>query len=574
MKNIFSFIQSKKRAKRRQRNRFVDPDEIFLDSKNLPEFDEQQFEGQLELPIGRGPFWGIATFLILLIALFGSRLWYLQVANGATYKKQSENNSLSREPIFAARGNIYDRNEVPLVWNEKRTDDIPWGKRVYTSAGGFSHLLGYVKYPAKDSAGNYWQTEIIGKDGVERSYNDDLNGTNGSTIVERDIAGEEQGSAIVDEPQNGKNLTLTIDSRVQSQLHKQLADYMYSAGFRSASGVIMNVHNGEVLALTNVPDYDSNIMSDGKDVKTISGYLNSSKLPLLNRAVSGLFTPGSTVKPYVAMGALTENVITPEKKILSQGYITVPNPYDPAHPGIFRDYHSDNGWVDMRKALAVSSNIYFFEVGGGFQSQKGIGIYNLGKYFSLFGLTSKTGIDLKGEVTGSIPSPEWKAEKFKGETWRIGDTYNTAIGQYGVQVTPIELVRAVSAVANRGTLVTPHVVQTDVELPTTKIELADEDFTVVHEGMRLGAQIGTASVLRNQPFSVATKSGTAQVGPGGIYVNSWMTGFFPYERPDYAFVVVLERGPQAGLGTSQGVMHHFFDWLVINAPEYISTLKK
>lgn len=568
MKSILRFLQIRRREKRRNRNRFVDPDEIFLDSKNLPDFDEQQFEGQLEFPIGRGPFWGIGIFLFILVVVFVSRLWFLQLQKGDTYLKKSQNNSLSREPIFAARGNIYDRNQVPLVWNEQKTDEIPWGKRGYIHLNGFSHILGYVKYPAKDSSGNYWQTEILGKDGIERYYDDVLRGVNGSTIVERDIAGKKQDGAVVDEPQNGKNLTLTIDSRLQSAMHSILVDYMGSGNFRSASAVMMNVNNGEMIILTNAPEYNSNILSDGKDSKTISGYFTNTRLPLLNRAVSGLFTPGSTLKPYVAMGALTEGVISPDKKILSQGYITVPNPYNPSSPGIFRDYNPNNGWVDLRKALAVSSNIYFFEVGGGYQSQKGIGIYNIGKYFSMFGLTSKTGIDLRGEVSGSVPSPEWKAEKFNGEAWRIGDTYNTAIGQYGVIVTPLELVRAVSAIANKGTLVTPHLVQSEDELPTTKIDLREEHFTIVGEGMRMGAQIGTASVLKSQPFSIATKSGTAQVGPGGIYVNSWMSGFFPYENPQYAFAVVLERGAQSGLGASQGVMHRFFDWLVLNAPEY------
>ncbi len=572
MKGIFSILQKRRRTKRRNRNRFVDPDEIFLDSKNLPDFDEQQFEGQLEVAIGKGPFLGISIFIFVLVVAFTTRLWFLQVEEGEIHLKRSQNNSLSREPIFSARGNVYDRNNVPLIWNEQKTDDMPWGKRAYIHSDGFSHVLGYVKYPAKDKSGNYWQTEILGKDGVERSYDVELRGKNGSTIVERDISGEKQGGAIVDDAENGKNLTLSIDSRLQSAMHNFLVDYMGSGSFRSASAVMMDVTNGEMIILTNTPEYNSNILSDGKDVKIISGYLNSSRLPLLNRAVSGLFTPGSTMKPYVAMGALKEGVIDPNKKILSQGFITVPNPYNPSQPGIFRDFNPNNGWVDMRKALAVSSNIYFFQVGGGYQSQKGIGIYNIGKYFSMFGFTEKTGIDLKGEVVGSIPSPEWKAEKFNGEVWRIGDTYNTAIGQYGVVVTPLELVRAVGAIANGGTLHTPHVVQSDVPTPTEKIDLDPEYFKIVGEGMRMGAQIGTASVLRNQPFSIATKSGTAQVGPGGIYVNSWMTGFFPYENPKYAFAVVLERGAQSGLGASQGVMHRFFDWIVLNAPEYTKTL--
>jgi penicillin-binding protein 2 len=339
-------------------------------------------------------------------------------------------------------------------------------------------------------------------------------------------------------------------------------------GFRSVSGVLLDVRNGEIIAMTNVPDYSSNIMTEGKDKKTIQNYLTSSLTPLLNRAVSGLYTPGSTVKPYLAMGALNEGVIDPLKKIAAHGYITVENPYDPAHPSIFRDYEPDNGLVDMRHALAVSSNIYFMEVGGGYHDQKGIGIYNIDKYFSMFGLDSKTGVDLPSEKKGNLPSPEWKSSHFDGEIWRIGDTYNSAIGQYGVQFTPIELARAVSAIANRGTLVTPHVVITDQKLPETKLPFPDSYYTVVHEGMRLGAQVGTAYNLARLPFAVASKSGTAQVGPGGAMVNSWMTGFFPYENPHYAFAVVFERGPTTGLGSSQVMVEHFLKWVYLNYPEY------
>ena len=554
--------------KRKYKNARFDPDAIFLDSQNLPDFDRQQFEGELDKPISRNTLFSIGIVFSVIIAIFAGRLWSLQITHGDSYKKMSQNNSLDREPIFASRGNIYDRNGVPLVWNTTKTEESPWGQREYISSPGFSNILGYVGYPQKDSSGNYWQKEIIGKDGLEKQYDTMLSGTNGSHIVERDIAGKEQGEAMVDPPIDGQNLNTTIDSRLQTELHKVLQDYTTSVGFQSASGILIDIYTGEVIAMTNVPEYDSNIMSGGTDNETIKSYFTNKNTPLLNRAVSGLFTPGSIVKPYIALEALNEGVIDPMTKIESRGSISVPNPYSPDKPSIFRDYNPDNGWVDMRHALELSSNIYFFEVGGGYKSQKGIGIYNIDKAWLRFGMTKPTGIDLPAENTGTLPNPEWKAQKFNGEAWRLGDTYNTAIGQYGVQVTPVQMARAVAAIARKGILVTPHLLK---GIPTveTKVEnLPDSYYTVVQEGMRLGAIHGTTPDVTPVSFNMATKSGTAQVGPGGKNVNSWMTGFFPYEKPRYAFALMFENGPADGIGTSHKANRTFLGWVSNNAPEY------
>ena len=568
MKKVITEIKRTTSRKRRYQNPMIEPDEIFLDSKNLPEFDTQQFEGQMERPLERSALFGVGVVFLLIAIIFASKLWLLQIKNSATYKHLAENNSLSSEPIFASRGNVYDRNNIPLVWNDTRTDDAPWGKRSYIASGGFSNVLGYVGYPQKDKSGNYWQTEMIGKDGVEKAFDTVLDGTNGSTIVERDITGTVQGGTIVDEPIAGKNLTLTIDSRLQSKMHSVLADYVSRAGFRSGSAVMMDVRNGDIIAMTNVPEYDSNIMANGTNGTKIREYLNDPRTPLLNRAISGLFTPGSIVKPYIALEALKEGVVTPNTLICSCGSITVPNPYDPAHPGIFRDYNPNNGIVDIRKAIAISSNIFFMEVAGGYHAQKGIGIDNLGIALQRFGLTSKTGVDLGGEQSGNIPSPAWKAKKFAGESWRIGDTYNTAIGQYGVVVTPIEMARSVSAIARRGVLVTPHV-QKDAPTIETKItDVPDSEYTVVQEGMRMGATIGTGKILAGLPFTAGSKTGTAQVGSNAQYVNAWMNAFFPYEDPHYVLVILTERGPQNGLGASQHVAYDFLSWVALNAPEY------
>lgn len=568
MKEAVNKLRRKAALKRRYRNPLIEPDEIFLDSSNLPEFDTQQFEGQIEKPIKRRALFGLGIAFFLIVLVFGGRLWSLQVANSATYKEASENNSLDTEPIFASRGNVYDRNGVPLIWNGTKTDTVPWGVRTYIGKSGFANVLGYVSYPAKDKSGNYWQETIIGRDGIEKQYNDILNGINGSNIVERDISGKRRGENMVDQPVPGKNLTLSLDARLQAEMSRILAANVSQSGFRSASGIVMDVRTGEIITLTNVPEYDSNIMSLGKDVAAIEGYLTSSRTPLLNRAVGGLFVPGSIVKPYVGLEALFEGVVTPSTSIRSIGSISIPNPYNPDRPTIFRDYYANNGYVTIREAIELSSNIYFAEIAGGYQSQKGIGIYNMGKGWRKFHISEKTGIDLPGERAGNIPTPEWKEKTFPGETWRLGDTYNTAIGQYGMQVTPIQMVRAVAGIATKGTLVVPHILK---DLPTVSEKVpdfTDAEYVPVQEGMHMGAVHGTTPDVTPVPFSLATKSGTAQVGANGQNVNSWMTGFFPYENPKYAFVLMFENGPAPAIGTAHRAARQFLGWVGVNAPEY------
>lgn len=554
---------------KRRRGGLIDLDEVLLDSQNLPDFDTQQFEGQLEHPISRKSLFAVGIFFVLFVILFSGRLWSLQVAHGEVYLEQSKNNSLAREPLFAARGNIYDRNGVRLAYNGDVTDEEPWGRRLYIDRVGFSHVLGYVGYPARDKDGHYWKLEITGRDGIERAYEEVLQGKNGSKIIERDISGEVQGGSIVNQPIPGENLTLSLDARLQQKMSELLTSYKKTGDFRSGSAIVMDVHTGDIIVMTSVPEYDSNVISLGKDVSKIRYYLNDKSTPLLNRAVSGLFTPGSIVKPYIALEALNKDVITASKLICSCGSISIPNPYDPSNPSVFRDFNPNNGWVDMKRALAVSSNIYFYEVGGGFEGQEGIGIAGIGEALARFGLTEKTGVDLLGEQTGFIPSPDWKSERFNGEIWRIGDTYNTAIGQYGVQVTPISMARSVAALATGGKLVTPKL--NAYKAPeVTRVDGIDQNaFSVVQEGMRLGAQEGTGRILSTLPFSTASKTGTAQVGARGELINTWMNMYFPYESPAYAVVVVFERGTREGINASQRATRDFLQWVNDTAPEYI-----
>jgi penicillin-binding protein 2 len=453
------------------------------------------------------------------------------------------------------------------VWDIK-TGDSAVSNRTYLSPG-FSHLVGYVSYPAQDSQGNYWQSDFIGKDGLEKEYNGKLEGQNGSKIIETNAVGKVYSENIVNTPKQGAPLVTTVDSRIQTELFTLIQKLAQSNGFTGGAGVIMNVQNGEMIVDTSYPEYDSGILSSGKDKAKINGYINDSKKVFLDRSISGLYTPGSIVKPYLALGALAENIIDPSTKILSTGSISIPNPYFPDLKTVFKDWRV-NGWTDMAQAIAVSSDVYFYTIGGGYGNQKGLGIANIEKYAKLFGIGTPTGIDLPNEKGGIIPSPEWKLKNFPGDPWRIGDTYHTAIGQYGFQVTPIEMVRAVGAVANGGKLLTPHLIlgDTQKENQFTMTGTPGADFKVVQDGMRQAVTNGTATMLNVPYVQVAVKTGTAQLGTQKNKDNSWVMGFLPYQNPKYAFVILMENGPSTTNEGASAIMRELLDWMSINTPEY------
>ena len=547
---------------------FVEPDEIFLDSKNIANFDRQQFEGRIEKPISKNTLLFVGGFFFLIVAVYGFRLGYLQIQKGEAYFQTSENNILEKQIIFAERGIIFDRNKVELAWNNKGEGDI-FPTRKYLNSG-FAHLLGYVSYPAKDSSGNYWQSEFVGKNGLEKQYADRLSGINGSKIVETDARKTIHSENTVNAPKRGEDLVTTVDSRVQAELFRFIKNLSTSNNFTGGAGVLMDINNGEILASTSFPEYNSEILSLGKDASTIKTYLNDNRKVFMDRTISGLYTPGSIVKPFFALGALMERIISPNKEILSTGSISIPNPYFPEQSSVFKDWKA-HGWTAMREAIAVSSDVYFYALGGGYQDQTGIGISNIEKYSKLFGIGTKTGVDLPNEKSGVIPNPTWKLENFAGDPWRIGDTYNTVIGQYGFQVTLMEMVRATASLVNGGKLLTPHYLLGDkkMEESFTQLDLDKEHLKIIQEGMREAVTYGTAVALNVPYVDVAAKTGTAQLGAKKNRVNSWIIGFFPYEKPKYAFTIMMESGPANGSVGASSVMRELLDWMSTHAREYL-----
>ena len=543
------------------------PDEIFLDSKNISGFDTSQFEGRLEKPIGKKTFIYMGTLIGFLGLFLVLRIFLLQIFEGEKFTARSERNSFKKENIIPLRGAIYDSSGTPLVWNGEEG-------RTYADIPGLGHILGYTGLPSKEDFKknpDLLSENIVGKDGLEEKYDEVLKGIAGVKLTEKDSQSNPVSESVQILPQNGRNLTLTIDSKVQSYLYTTMESVAKERNFEGGAAVVMDVSDGNILAMASVPEYSSKVLSEGGPASLISGYINDKNKPFLNRVISGLYAPGSVVKPFVALAALNERIISPGKKILSTGSISIKNPFFPDKKSIFKDWKA-HGWVDMRHALAVSSDVYFYEIGGGYQDIRGLGINKIYEYAKKFGLGEKTGIDLNGEAEGTVPNPQVKEKNnLDDPLWRVGDTYISAIGQGYFLTTPIEMAVYASSIANNGKVVVPRLIKNEnfySEVPQKNAGISEEYFKIVKEGMRMAVTEGTAQGLSYPDLKIAAKTGTAEVGGKKNFSHSWVIGFYPYENPKYAFVAVLEKGPAGNTIGAPYAMKQFFDWLKLYHPEY------
>lgn len=532
----------------KKNRRGIELEEIFLDAKNIPGYHKENLEGMIENPVKSKVFLSLGSFFLFLLIIFLGRVFYLQVVEGSALRERSQKNYLKVSAIAPERGIIFDRHGVPLLENSTST-------RKYLTEG-FLHLIGYAK-----SEG--------GMSGLEANYEEVLRGNPGKSIEEVDAKGKIISAGIGESAQAGRNLLTSIDKDLQIKLTEIIKSVADERGFNGGVGIVIDVKTGEILAMASVPEFDPNLLSTGNKIEqeTLSALVNNPKKPFINRAVSGLYPPGSIVKPAVALGALNEKIIDPSKQILSTGSISIPNPYFPDKPSIFPDWKA-LGWVDMRSALAYSSDVYFYEIGGGFQDQKGLGAFNIKKYYSLFGYGEPTGIDLQGEKAGFIPDPNnHKIER----VWTVGDTYHMSIGQGEVLVTPMQMAVYAAALASDGVLHYPHIVQAIVDKDKKVVErlpyspkktdlLPSEFFKVVKEGMRGSATYGTASGLSGLPIKVAAKTGTAEIGDTGR-VHSWSIGFFPYEEPRLAYVLLMENGSVTNLVGATYAASQMLTWM-------------
>lgn len=421
-------------------------------------------------------------------------------------------------------------------------------QREYVDGSIFSQILGYDgKITQEELKKNpeYLMTDYIGKNGLEYSYEEWLRGKHGQHQVEVDSNGNIKEDLGIVSPILGDELNLHIDAKLQRKasevLEKILEENEDATG---ASLVAINPQNGGVLALVNLPSYDNNLFARGISQEDYKKLLEDERKPMLNRAVSGEYPPGSTFKPFVAAAALEEGVVTENTSIGCSGLISIGS-------WKFPDWKT-HGTTDIKKAIAESCDVFFYAVGGGWNNIPGLGINRIKKYAEFFGMGNLLGIDLPWEAKGNIPNEHWKFGKM-GEKWYIGDDYHCAIGQGFITATPLQLATATAAVANGGKLYRPQVVDyltdQDGKKKDLNPEILNEKFVsknsirVVREGMRetVISSGGSGRQLGELETATAGKTGTAQFG-NEEKLHSWYISFGPYENPEIAMVVLIEGG--------------------------------
>jgi len=572
-------------------------------------------------------------FVLLLLLILLARFVYLQVIQQNHYQTLAEKNRISIEPIAPSRGLIFDRNGVilaqnysaytleitsskvadlkttidelaklidiqpgdrkrfrRLLANNRKFESLPIRSRLtdgevarfsvqryrfpgvelkarlfreYPYHKQISHLLGYVgRINERDIAqlekdeieANYRGSDYIGRTGIEQSYEGELHGKTGFQQVEVDADGREVRVLSRTPPVSGSNLILTIDAKLQGIAEQAFGNY------RGAL-VAIDPSNGEILAFVSKPGYDPNLFIEGIDQQSWDELNNSPDLPLNNRALRGQYPPGSTIKPFMALAGLHYNMRTPSYTISDPGYFKLPG-----SSRRYRDWKKEgHGSVDLFKSIVVSCDTYYY----GLATE--LGIDSIYSFFSEFGFGKKTGIDMKGEVSGLMPSQEWKQKRHK-KKWYVGDTVSVGIGQGYSLVTPLQLAYATATLANDGVAYRPHLLKEVQSSHTSEkrilganiefsLNLHPEHLALVKSAMVAVMQPGGTAAMAGAgaSYAFAGKTGTAQVI--GIkqdekYIESkvqeryrdhaWFMAFAPSDQPKIAIAVLVENGGHGG----------------------------
>jgi penicillin-binding protein 2 len=467
----------------------------------------------------------------------------------------------SYQPLFVADNIEYnealrlqllsDSQPGVIVASKIRREYLAAASSTDPTPGSLSHVLGYTgkinDSDLKRLGSDYSPLDYVGKTGLEYFYENELKGKTGKDYVEVDALGKEKKIVNSVPPVDGENLQLTIDADLQAKIDEILKTHLKALGLSRASVIVEDPNTGELLASVSWPAFNNNTFAQGISQADYQKFLDNPDKPLFNRAISGEFACGSTIKPIFAAGALAEGVITEFTTVNSTGGL---------HLGQwnFPDWKAGgHGITDVKKALAESVNTFFYIIGGGYEKFQGLGIDRLIKYAKLFGLGQQTGIDLPSEAPGFVPTTQWK-EQTKGEAWYIGDTYHFAIGQGDVLTSPLQVANFTSVFANGGKLMRPHVVKAivDANLNTTE-EIKPEvvrdnlvsadDIRIVREGMRQTVTAGSARSLQSVPVAVAGKTGTAQWSSKNE-PHAWFSGFAPYDKPQIVVTVLVEEGTE------------------------------
>jgi len=453
--------------------------------------------------------------------------------------------------------------------------------REYLTGSLLSHVLGYVGPISVEefeelSVDRYNPQDFIGKNGVELEYESALRGKPGKRLIEVDASGRELEVISERLPLDGSNLVLTIDIDLQREVARILE--LHAGDSDNAAAAVMDVRTGEVLAMVSMPSFDNNVFDSALSSAELAALIETPGKPLVNHALAERYPPGSTFKTIVGAAALEEGVATTATTITSRGYITVENEFDPNVLYIYPDW-AELGVLDFYDGLAMSSNVYFYYLAGGYPDEgfNGLGEERVAAYARAFGLGSPTGIDLPGESPGFVPDATWKSDTFN-EPWTLGDTYNFGIGQGFLAATPLQMLTAIASLSNGGQLLTPHVVKELVDShgnvlqeiaagARTTVPVSPAFLDAVTAGMRQSVTDGVASSAAVNGVNIAGKTGTAEFGPvrddGTLETHGWFVGFAPFEEPEIAVVVFVQRG--SGGRDASPAASQIFDYY-FNAP--------
>jgi penicillin-binding protein 2 len=470
-------------------------------------------------------------------------------------------------------------NQLPGVEVE------PYFHRVYPYGESSAHLIGYVSSMSKADKGiydkkNYNGTNFVGKTGIEKQYEKLLHGQSGIKQIERNVAGRIVDTKIITPSIAGQDIYLNIDIDLQLKAESLLGD---------SRGVIalINVKDGSILSLVSTPSYNPNWFVNGISVERYNELSNNEDLPLFDRSIKGLYPPGSTIKPMVALAGLELNNITIKDSTFCPGYYKLNN-----YSRKFNDWkRTGHGKVDVIEAIAQSCDVFFYDLAFN------MGIDQIHDSLSYFQFGKKTGIDLPGELGGILPSREWKKIN-KDEPWYRGETLITGIGQGFMTTSPLQLALATAAIANKGQLLMPQVMMhsqskngdlfEEQNLKSNQIPIKDiNNWELIIEAMKqtVYGKFGTAKRLNNKlKYSLAGKTGTAQVfglDPEEEYIaenieeklrdHALFTGFAPIEDPQVAIAIIVEN---AGSGSSKAapLARELLDEYFIKNPVELNTL--
>jgi len=490
-------------------------------------------------------------------------------------------------------------SQMDLVLLETKKTQMPFLEikkhtvRHYTADACLGHILGYLgKISQNEYASleeSYDFSDYIGRAGVEKQYESVLREKKGAIQIDRNALGNELSQKVISQPSSGDHLVLSLDLALQQKSLSALSQALANIGSSKGVVIALNPQNGEVLAFVSMPCFDNNLFAFGITQSDLDKLNANKSNPLLDRAISGLYPTGSSIKPFMASAGLEEGIITPNTSLYCPATLCVENQYQKGTANCYPD-NKFHGWTNIKRAIAESVNPFFYMVGGGYQSPGpgskfyvpempknfvGLGIARVKEYLNLFGFGEKTGIDLPSEQEGRVPDPAWKQEYFKTaleQKWYLGDTYNLSIGQGYLLATPLQLAVGYAAIANNGKLIQPHFAKSFLNSQTNQaVDFAPkttrENFIststleIVRQGMRqtVTSPAGNAFSLNSLPVAVAAKTGTAQsYGKAEIY-NNWIGAFAPYDKPEIVLVVMIEEVP--GLrGSAQQTAKSILNW--------------